>query len=51
MGVIYDDKGNVIEGTIVKYYSEGKIMSETPYKNGKINGNVVEYHFNGRWSS
>ena len=48
---IYDEKGNIIEGTFVKYYSEGKIMSETPYRNGKINGEVVEYHYNGNVSS
>ena len=39
MEIIYDDRGNILEGVVIKYYSDDKKMSETPYKNGKIKTN------------
>ena len=51
MEIIYDDRGNILEGVVIKYYSDDKKMSETPYKNGNINGDVIEYHYNGMVSS
>ena len=45
--VIYSADGKVIEGVIVKYYEEGKKMSETPYVNGLKNGTEIEYFYNG----
>ena len=38
--VIYSSDGKLIDGIIVKYYEPGKMMSETPYIGGKINGTV-----------
>ena len=34
--LIYDTNGRIVEGVLVRYYEEGKVMSETPYENGKV---------------
>ena len=33
-----------------EYHSNGKLMRETPYKNGEIEGMVKQYYENGRSS-
>ena len=49
--VIYSSDGKLIDGIIVKYYEEGKKMSETPYVNGMINGTEIEYFYDGTISA
>ena len=50
----YDGLNNIIyelingKGKVIEYHDNGKIKSESEYKNGKRNGLSKEYHENGK---
>lgn len=43
-----DKEGACVE---IEYFKNGEIKSETPYKNGKLDGIVKEYYENGKLES
>ncbi len=49
---IYDEEGNIFENGIYKTYSKkGRVISEVPYINGKMNGIGKEYYDDGKVSA
>jgi antitoxin component YwqK of YwqJK toxin-antitoxin module len=47
-GVIYRYQGNLFTGVIVEFYDDGKVESETEFKNGSKEGVHRTYHPNGK---
>jgi antitoxin component YwqK of YwqJK toxin-antitoxin module len=46
----YYEDGRIKDGIVIIFYNNDKIMKETPYKDGEINGIQKEYTFEGNIS-